>query len=101
MSEFSMPLSELVMAYELRQSDCSWKRIALGLGRDWKLLKDWIRNLELGGLSNNHRKIPAESVATAIELRGHGLGWQSIADYLKVDRDSLRWAVHREQHKPY
>lgn len=89
-------IEELALAYELRQEGCSWKRITQGIGGDWKLLKDRIRNLEAGGIIDPRTKVPDQVLALAHEMRTRSrLSWRAIGRHLGFSADSLRSAYSR------
>lgn len=87
---------ELALAYELRQEGCCWKRIAQGLGGDWKTIKDLVRNIELGGIVDPRMTVPHWALVAAHNMRTNSrLSWRSIGEHLGFSASSIRAAYSR------
>lgn len=52
-----MTLSELALAYELRQEGCCWKRIAQGLGGDPLLIAAQVSHLVNHGIKKRFGRL--------------------------------------------
>lgn len=97
-----MSLSELALAYELRQEGCCWKRIALGLGTDSKLIAAQVSYLVRNGITkgmNGYKRqggrqsaFDIRLVKAANGLRQCGKSWAEVGHALGVDHERLRRA---------
>lgn len=99
-----MTLSELALAYELRQEGCCWKRIAQGLGGDPLLISAQVSHLVNHGIKkglDGYDRQPGraasftlEVIITADLMRRRGSTWQGVGRELDSDCEKLRKA-HR------
>lgn len=92
----SIPVEDLALAYELRQEGCCFKRIAQGLGCEWKQLADDLKNIELGGIHDVRVLVPEWALAAAHNMRANSrLSWRSIGEHLGFSASSIRAAYSR------
>lgn len=92
----SIPIEDLALAYELRQEGCCFKRIAQGLGREWKQLADDLKNIELGGIHDVRVVVPEWALVAAHNMRTNSrLSWRSIGEHLGFSASSIRAAYSR------
>jgi hypothetical protein len=99
-----MTLSELALAYELRQEGCCWKRIAQGLGGDPLLISAQIYHLVSHGIHkglDGYERQPGrapnfnlEIIIKADDMRRRGSTWEGVGRELDSDCEKLRKA-HR------
>lgn len=95
-----MNLSDLAIAYELRQEGCSWKRIAQGLGCDARLISAQVSYLVINGIRkglDGYQRQPGKPAAFAMQIilraddmRVRGSSWAGVGRELDVDPDRLR-----------
>lgn len=96
-----MTIEELVLAYELRNEGCSWKRIASGLGHDSKQIAGAVRKAKergihsrLTGFGIDHapRRYHKKILEAALLHRAVGMTWPQISLELtgNGDRTSAR-----------
>lgn len=89
-------IEDLALAYELHTEGCTWKRIAIGLSCDWKILRDRVRNAEAGGLHDPRIKLPQEALRGAHYMRTNSrLSWAAIGRYYGTSAACMRSAYHR------
>lgn len=97
-------ITDLALAYELRQEGCSWKRIAQGVGGDWLALKNAVEGVMRHGIakhlsgyavqSGRRPVFTMEQIRLAHAQRAAGRSWIATAAALGVDPERLRRA-HR------
>lgn len=93
----AMPVTELVLAYELRCEGCSWQRIASGLGYDPLVISKAVHKAKTHGLRkglNGYTRqpgrpstFPLSIVRRAHAMRLRGSSWRGVAREL-LDDDS-------------
>ena len=92
----SIPVEELALAYELRQEGCCFKRIAQGLGCEWKQLADDLKNIIIGGIGDTRVVVPDWALVAAHNMRTNSrLSWRSIGEHLGFSASSIRAAYSR------
>lgn len=83
-----MTVEELVLAYELHEDGCCWKRIASGLGYDPDYIKVSVnRAIRIGirsrlngfGIDKAPRRYKRQVLEAAKRHRAFGMGWRAIA----------------------
>ena len=89
-------IEDLALAYELHAEGCTWKRIAIGLSCDWKILRDRVRNAVAGGVHDPRIKLTQEALQGAHVMRTRSrLSWNAIGAHYGVSGASMRSAYHR------
>ena len=83
-----MEIEELVLAYELHEDGCSWKRIATGLGYDPIYIKNAVRQAKVRGIQSRltgfgvdraPRRYRKQVLEAAVLHRAVGMSWPEIA----------------------
>lgn len=88
MKNRKLTVEECVLAYELRQEGCCWKRIALGLGVDdaHNLACTVNHTVKNGLVCPVNQTFTAETYRVVREMRGQGLSWGSVAAAVGFER---------------
>lgn len=96
-----LSMSEVAMAFELRQEGCCFKRIAIGLHIDPDDLSSELRAREVYGMGTDRRttgpafKTKIQLLQSAHAMRKCRMGWASIGAHFYVPREQLRLAYNR------
>lgn len=96
-----LSVSEIALAFELRQEGCCFKRIAIGLHIDPGDLSAELRAREVYGIGTGREttgpafKTPLALLKSAKAMRLANMGWGSISAHFYMPREQLRHSYNR------